>query len=176
MRRGENRDAPRFPRKRGASLNFQKGFTYIALLIAIAVTGAALVGVGEIASHAAQREKEGELLFVGAEIRSAIGAFYERSPGGAKRYPQSLEELLEDKRQPVPVRYLRRVYPDPMTGKPDWGLVEAPGGGVMGVYSTSERVPVRSGNFPPENESFAQARRYADWKFFYVPKEATAPR
>lgn len=160
----------------GKKRGFQKGFTYIALLIAIAVSGAALVGVGEIASHAAQREKEGELLLVGAEIRGAIAAFYERSPGGAKRYPQTLEELLEDQRQPVPVRYLRRVYPDPMTGKPDWGLLEAPGGGVMGVYSTSARVPVRTGNFPPENESFAQAQRYADWKFFYVPKEAAPPR
>ncbi len=149
----------------------EKGFTYIALLIAIAVAGAALAAIGELASHAAQREKEGELLFVGGEIRNAIAAFYERSPGGAKRYPQSLEELLEDKRQPVPVRYLRRVYPDPLTGKPDWGLLEAPGGGVMGVYSTSEMAPVRSGNFAPENESFAQAQRYADWKFFYAPKD-----
>jgi len=71
----------------------------------------------------------------------------------------------------VPQRHLRRIYPDPLTGKPEWGLMEAPQGGVMGVYSTSEMVPVRSGNFSPENESFAQAQRYADWKFFYVPKE-----
>lgn len=151
-----------------------RGFTYIALLIAIAVTGAALAAVGELSSFAAQRERENELLYVGGEIRHAIASFYERSPGGAKRYPQSLEELLEDKRQPVPQRYLRRIYPDPLTGKADWGLLEAPGGGVMGVYSASEMVPVRSGNFSPENESFAQARRYSEWKFFYAPKEAPA--
>src|SRR5690554_6070656 len=67
------------------------GFTYIGLLIALAVTGAAVVAVGEIASTAAQRDRENELLFVGSEIRRAIGSYYERSPGGAKRYPQSLE-------------------------------------------------------------------------------------
>jgi len=146
-----------------------RGFTYIALLLAVAVTGAALAAVGELSSFAAQRDREQELLLVGGEFRHAIRSFYEGSPGGAKRYPGSLEELLEDKRQPTPQRYLRRVYPDPMTGKPDWGLVEAPGGGIMGVYSLSEMAPVRTGNFSPENESFTEARRYSDWKFFYSP-------
>ncbi len=155
----------------GSCPRIQNGLTYFALLIIIAVTGAALAGVGELSSFAAQREKEGELLAVGGEIRNAIGAFYERSPGGAKRYPQSLEELLEDKRYPVAQRYLRRLYADPLTGKPDWGLVEAPGGGVMGVYSASDKAPIRTGNFSPDNEGFASAKSYADWKFFYAPKE-----
>ena len=137
----------------------------------MAVTGAALAAVGELSSFAAQRDREAELLLVGAEFRSAIRGFYERSPG-VKRYPASLEELVEDKRHPVPERYLRRVYPDPMTGKPEWGLVEAPGGGIMGVYSLSEMVPVRTGNFSPDNESFADGRRYSDWKFFYAPPAA----
>lgn len=150
------------------------GFTYIGLLIALAVTGAAVVAVGEIASTAAQRDRENELLFVGSEIRRAIGSYYERSPGGAKRYPQSLEELLEDKRHPVPQRYLRRIYPDPMTGKPDWGLIEAPGGGIMGVHSLSERQPLKTGNFSPADESFAEARKYSDWKFFYAPAPSVA--
>jgi type II secretory pathway pseudopilin PulG len=154
----------------------QNGFTYFALLLVVAVTGAALAAFGELSSHAGQRERESELLFVGDEIRHAIGAFYERSPGGAKRYPAALEELLEDKRHPVPQRYLRRIYPDPLTGKPDWGVIEAPGGGVMGVYSRSELAPIRRGNFPKADESFAQATRYSDWKFFYSPQELPAQK
>lgn len=152
----------------------ERGFTYIGLLLAVAVSGAALAAVGELASHAAQRERENELLFVGEEMRQAIGAFYERSPGGAKRYPAALEELLEDKRHPVPQRYLRRIYPDPLTGKPDWGVIEAPGGGIMGVYSRSELAPIKRGNFPRADESFAQATRYSDWKFFHSPQELPA--
>jgi type II secretory pathway pseudopilin PulG len=147
----------------------QRGFTYIALLIAVAVSGAALAGVGELASRAAQREKEKELLFAGTEMRRAIGEFYERAPGGAKRYPKGLEELLEDRRHPVPQRHLRRIYPDPFTGKAEWGLVEAPEGGVMGVYSPSALEPIRTGNFPQEYEGFARAKRYSDWQFVYAP-------
>jgi hypothetical protein len=76
---------------------------------------------------------------------------------------------LEDKRYPVPVRHLRRLYPDPLTGRADWALVEAPQGGVMGVHSRSQAEPVKTGNFSPENEEFAKAERYTDWKFIHSP-------
>ncbi|HWA38669.1 MAG TPA: type II secretion system protein [Burkholderiales bacterium] len=155
--------------KFGSCPRIQHGFTYIALLIAVAVSGAALASIGELASRSAQREKEKELLFAGGEMRRAIGEFYERAPGGAKRYPKSLEELLEDRRQPVPQRYLRRIYPDPFSGKPEWGLVEAPEGGVMGVYSRSPLEPIRTGRFPPEYEAFEKAKSYSDWQFVYAP-------
>ena len=52
----------------------------------------------------------------------------------------------------------------------EWGLIEAPGGGIMGVYSLSEAPPVKSGGFSKPDESFADALRYADWKFFYAPR------
>ncbi len=156
----------------------QAGFTYLALLIAVALGGAVLAAVGELSSHAQQREKEADLLFVGHQYREAIASYYERSPGGAKRYPQKLEDMLEDRRYPMPQRYLRRIYSDPMTGKPDWGFIEAPGGGIMGVYSPSETQPVKSGAFNRPDESFADATRYADWKFFYSPNGllASQPR
>jgi type II secretory pathway pseudopilin PulG len=146
-----------------------QGFAYLALLIAVAVAGAVLASIGELASHAQQREKEAELLFVGQQYRQAIAAYYERSPGGAKRYPQKLEDMLEDKRYPVAQRYLRRPYPDPVTGKSEWGLMEGPGGGIMGVYSLSETQPVKTGGFGKLDETFMDAARYADWRFFYSP-------
>jgi type II secretory pathway pseudopilin PulG len=152
----------------------QQGFTYLALLIAVAVSGAVLASIGELASHGQQREKEAQLLFVGQQYRQAIAAYYERSPGGAKRYPQKLEDMLEDKRWPVIQRYLRRPYADPVTGKTQWGLVEAPGGGIMGVYSLSEEKPIKSGGFDQRDESFAEATKYAEWQFFYRPPAASA--
>jgi type II secretory pathway pseudopilin PulG len=146
----------------------QKGFTYLALMITVAVGGAVLASIGELTSHAMQRDKEADLLFVGQQYRQAIAAYYERSPGGAKRFPQKLDDLLQDKRYPNVQRYLRRPYPDPITGKTDWGLVEAPGGGIMGVYSLSDAPPVKNGGFFKRDESFNDALRYADWKFFYA--------
>ena len=68
----------------------------------------------------------------------------------------------------MPVRHLRRLYSDPMTGG-DWGVVEAPGGGVMGVYSRSEEAPVKSGNFSVKNQLFTDKRKYEDWKFVHSP-------
>jgi type II secretory pathway pseudopilin PulG len=143
----------------------QKGFTYVGFLIFVAITGAGLAAVGEIASHAAQREKEAELLFRGNQYRDAIASYYKKE----QRYPQSLEQLLEDKRYPMPVRHLRKLYADPVTGSSEWGLVEAPGGGVMGVYTRSEDAPIKTGNFSAENQGLEEAARYADWKFVHSP-------
>jgi type II secretory pathway pseudopilin PulG len=153
----------------------QGGFTYLALLIAVAVGGAVLASIGELTSHAQQREKEAELLFVGQQYREAIHAYYERAPGGAKRYPRKLEDMLADSRYPTAQRYLRRPYPDPMTGKTEWGLVAAPDGGIMGVYSLSEVQPVKTGGFGQLDPSFVDATRYADWRFFYRPAAVSNP-
>jgi hypothetical protein len=43
----------------------------------------------------------------------------------------------------------------------------------MGVYSLSEAPPVKTGGFSKRDESFSDAARYADWKFFYAPPSPT---
>jgi hypothetical protein len=139
------------------------------------MTGLALVG--EVWETAAKREKETELLFVGNQYRRAIALFYEKTPGGVKRYPRALEELLKDPRQPGTERYLRQLYPDPL-GSKEWGIVKAPDGGVAGVFSLSEEKPLKTGNFKVRDAGFEAAQRYADWKFIYSPAAAaqTAPK
>lgn len=149
----------------------QRGFTYIGFMMAIAVMGAGLVAYGELASHAAQREKEAELIFRGEQYRAAIASYYKKE----QRYPTALAELLEDKRYPMPVRHLRKLYRDPVTGQDQWALVEAPGGGIMGVHSKSEEAPVKTGNFSIANQEFEKAERYADWKFIHSPPGLSSP-
>ena len=146
----------------------QRGFTYIGLLIIIAIMGMGLAAFGELYSHAAQRDKERELLFVGDQFRQAISSYYEHSPG-AKVFPKKLDELLEDKRFPMPQHHLRKLYRDPITGSTDWALVEAPGGGFMGVHSHSDDPPLKTGNFAAADEAFEGAEHYADWAFTYSP-------
>jgi type II secretory pathway pseudopilin PulG len=146
----------------------QQGFTLMGALILIALMGAGLAAFGQIASHVAQREKEAELLFRGHQYRLAIEAYYNKE----RKYPRALAELVEDKRYPTPARHLRKLYPDPVTGQAEWGLVEAPGGGIMGVYSKSEAQPIKSGGFMLADTTFADATRYADWQFFYQPDAA----
>jgi type II secretory pathway pseudopilin PulG len=149
-------------------MSTQRGFTYVGLLLAIALAGVALAAAGTLWSTAAKRDKEAELLFVGDQFRRAIDAYYEGTPG-AKRFPQRLEELVEDKRLPVTRRHLRRIYVDPMTGKPDWDLVRLPDGAIVGVRSRSEARPLKTANFAPHDASFANAATYRDWVFSPAP-------
>jgi hypothetical protein len=120
----------------------QSGFSYLTALFVVAALGAGLAATGEIWFHARQREKEAELMWIGNQFKHAIGLYYQRSPGTLKRYPERLEDLLEDRRYLSVQRYLRKIYSDPLTGRPDWGLIAAPGGGIMGIRSLSEIEPI----------------------------------
>lgn len=154
------------------SLHAGSGFTYLTVLFAVAAIGVGLAGFGEIWSRARQREKEQELLWVGNQFREAIGLYYQRTPGAAKRYPEKLDDLLLDRRYLNVQRHLRRMYADPMTGDRAWGLVTAPGGGIMGVYSLSPGNPVKAAGFRTADPGFAKGTKYSDWRFIYEPLAA----
>jgi type II secretory pathway pseudopilin PulG len=143
-------------------------------MFAVAIAGLLLAVTSEVSSQSRQREKEKELLYIGGQFREAIALYYQRTPGTVKRYPEKLEELLEDKRYLSMQRYLRRVYPDPITGKSQWGTIAAPGGGIMGVHSLSDQHPIKSANFDTADQSFAGGQRYSDWKFLYEPPASSA--
>jgi type II secretory pathway pseudopilin PulG len=141
------------------------GFTYIGALILVVMMGIALAAAGEVWHTAAQREKEQQLLFVGDQFRRALAEFYAHTPGSATRYPLRLEDLLQDPRYPGIRRYLRKIYPDPMTGKPEWGLVTGPNGEIFGVHSLSEDAPIKRAHFPLADKAFEGKTKYADWVF-----------
>jgi len=145
-----------------------KGFTYIGVLFFVALAGIALAGVGVIWHTETKREKERELLFIGDQFRRAIGQYYERSVG-AKRFPTSINDLLIDRRYPTIQRYLRKIYRDPFNLSDEWGVVQAPGGGISGVFSLSENKPLKQSNFSEVNEDFAGSQSYRDWRFIYIP-------
>ena len=144
----------------------QSGFTYLGLLFAIVILGITLSTVGVVWSTQIRRDREAELLFTGDQIRDAIGRY--RASGGV--YPQALTDLLEDNRFPVVRRYLRRIYPDPMTGNPDWQLITGPDGGILGVASRSQQKPIKVAGFSMTDAAFVSAECYCDWKFTYVAR------
>lgn len=147
----------------------QGGYTYIGLLIVVTLMGTVLAAAGSVWHTQARREREAELLFTGDQFAAAIGRFYERTPVGQRpRFPMRLEELIEDRRWPTTTRHLRRVYLDPVTGKPEWGIVRAPDGGILGVFSLSRETPLKRANFAPAHEDFEAAASYQDWRFIYV--------
>jgi hypothetical protein len=124
----------------------------------------------------AQRDQEEELLFAGDQIREAIAAYYAATPAGQLRYPRRLEDLLEDRRERVMRRYLRRLYFDPITGSAEWGMVMAPDGGIAGVYSLSEAQPLKLADFPPRYAKFEKVVHYSDWRFVHTPRNTMRSR
>jgi hypothetical protein len=140
-------------------------------VIAILLGGLAIVG--EVWETSARREKETELLFIGNQYRRAIGLFYEATPGTVKRYPRELADLVQDPRQPGAQRHIRKLFPDPMTGK-EWQVVRGADGGIQGVHSASEAAPLKIAGFRVRDASFEGAQKYADWKFIHTPA-ATKP-
>jgi type II secretory pathway pseudopilin PulG len=142
----------------------ERGFTYIGLLVLIMLIGFMLAAAGQVAATTAKREREKELLFVGHQYREAIARFMQQN----HRYPQELTELLEfSYGGPAPAHYLRRLYPDPMTRAADWILVPAPGGGIMGIASSSAAAPLKRANFDDVDQEFEGAESYSDWMFVF---------
>ena len=150
------------------------GFSYIGLMIFVAISGIALAGVGIVWSQDQQREREKELLFVGEQFRQAIASYYESTPDKNKQYPSKLEELILDGRSLAVKRHLRKIYIDPITNSTNWGL-ERRDSKIIGVYSLSELKPIKKKGFPLLYEKFADFSKYADWKFIYIPNSANPP-
>lgn len=99
----------------------QQGFVYLWALYTVALAGIAMAAAAHVWQAKSLREKEAELMFIGEQFRLAIKSYQST---GTKQYPQTLEDLVEDKRTPNVVRHLRKIYVDPMTNTTEWGIVE----------------------------------------------------
>jgi len=140
----------------------ERGFTYIGLLIAIALMGVFLAELGQVWSTVRRRDREAELLWVGDQYRRALRSYY--LTGGPERFPRRLEDLLADPRTPTVKRHLRQLYPDPITGRPEWGL-DRTGDFITGIHSLSEAEPLKKTGFRRVDASFEDKQKYSEWIF-----------
>ena len=152
-------------------LKNQAGFTYMGLLMVVAIAGIGMAGVGIVWHQDAQREREKELLFIGQAYRNAIGSYYENSPSTAKQFPQTLQDLILDTRFPSVKRHIRQLYADPFARDKDWNFVLQQGK-ITGVYSNSTLKPIKKAGLPKEFEALDVAEKYEEWRFVYVPGSA----
>jgi type II secretory pathway pseudopilin PulG len=143
------------------SRRLEAGFTYLALMILVATLALATSATLTLGSIAQRREAEQRLLEVGAAYRQAIASYLNSSPAAAAATPPALADLLKDPRYPGVRRHLRQLYPDPITGKAEWGLVPAPGGGIMGIHSLSDARAIKIAEFEAENQLFEGKERYS---------------
>lgn len=115
----------------------RRGFTFIEMLIVVAIIGILATIALPSFQLAVTKAKEAALkenLFI---LRDVIDQYY----ADQERYPPALAELVEK-------RYLRRVPVDPVTGRSDsWAFVYATDeqgqeNGIVDVRSGSEQVGV----------------------------------
>jgi general secretion pathway protein G len=142
------------------------GFTFIELMMTLAIMGVLVLVAVPLAQVAVQRDKEHELRTALADIRLALDAFKRASEQGRieikvgeSGYPKALTQLVEgvpDQRSPVrqPIYFLRALPRDPMypdaTTPADktWALrsyasppdAPAEGADVFDIHSKSEKL------------------------------------
>lgn len=146
----------------------------LLLLIMVILAGLSIGIAGASWKTIVQRSKEVELLWKGQQIQAAIQAYYENSrengtTSSLKMFPKKLDDLIKDERSPILCRYLRQVYPDPMTGG-DWELIHAANGGIAGVRSTSEKKPFQPFPSGSDSKTTVWQPSYRDWIFMFDPK------
>jgi type II secretory pathway pseudopilin PulG len=145
----------------------ERGVVLLALLLAMTLLAIGLMAAVDVWTLSRQRERERELLFVGDQYRRAISSYYLTAPpGGGRALPPDLAVLLDDDRFSIPKHHLRRAYPDPITGSTEWGQVRI-GDRIIGVYSLSDKKPIKETGFPPLYQFFGDAQAYRDWVFAY---------
>lgn len=154
----------------------QAGFTYVGLLIAVAVIAAGATAALDAGARVQLREQETELLAIGQEFRAALKSYAEATPVGQPDAPKELSELLRDPRYPGTKRHLRRIYPDPLTGREEWGVDRSPDGRIIGIHSLSASPTFRRTGFPAGMEWFAKAERHDEWVFAVMPAQAVGTR
>lgn len=146
----------------------EAGFTYLLVLAAVIVLGI-VAGVTQTTSHyQLKRDREAELLFRGQAFRQAIKSYYLAAE--PKMFPRRLDDLLNDPRFPRK-HHLRQLYSDPMDrgGNTPWLLIQAADGGIAGVVSASDAVPLKKHGFSSDLAKFEGAETYRDWIFYYDP-------
>ena len=147
----------------------QRGFTYLAVLMAITLLGLGLAAAGTTWTLQSRRDREQDLLDAGRTLRTALVRYYKASPTPPYQYPKKLEDLLLDERYQFTRRHLRRIPVDPFTRNANWGLITLPDGQIIGVHSLAENEPIKRSGFMKEEADFAKAGSYRDWKFTPPP-------
>ena len=125
--------APPMPNGKGR----QQGYTYLLMLFVVMAMGYSLALLGERWHSSARREQALELDFVLDAYAQALASYRRATPDGLSYRPQRLQELIEDSRSGVRRRHLRRILPDPTSGKADWIIVRDELG-IVGVCAQGQ--------------------------------------
>src|SRR5260370_16022032 len=93
----------------------ESGFAMVFVFVMAAAIAIGLYMEIPRVAFESQRQKEQMLIDRGGQYQRAIQLFYRKY----RTYPQNLDDLETTRN----IRFLRRRYKDPMTGKDEWRLI-----------------------------------------------------
>jgi type II secretory pathway pseudopilin PulG len=114
----------------------QKGYVLLSLMLLMTLMVIALAVEAPRIAQQIKREKEEELIHRGTEYKNAIRKYFRKFG----RFPVSLDQLENTNN----VRFLRKRYKDPFTGKDDWRLLH-PGEVQVNIANGAAAIPGQPG-------------------------------
>jgi type II secretory pathway pseudopilin PulG len=100
---------------RRARQKSERGYVLLIILFFLTLLIIAMAALAPTAKVTIQREREAELIHRGTQYSRAIGRYFKKFG----RYPTSIEQLENTNN----IRFLRKRYTDPITGKDDWQII-----------------------------------------------------
>ena len=97
------------------STRSEEGFVLLAVLFLVALILITLAVAAPKIAQSIRRDRELELMHRGEQYKRAVKLYYRKF--GA--YPSSIDQLVNTNQ----IRFLRKRYTDPMTGKDDWKII-----------------------------------------------------
>src|SRR5580704_10357265 len=101
--------------RRNSSSHPESGYILLAVLFMMALVLIALAVAAPRISADIQRDREDDLYHRGLQYKRAIKLYYRKFGS----YPASIDQLENTNN----IRFLRKRYTDPMTGKDDWKVI-----------------------------------------------------
>ncbi len=93
----------------------QRGYMLLAILLMLTLLVVALAAIAPSVATQIKRDREDELIHRGTAYARAIKRYYKKFG----RYPMRIEDLENTNN----IRFLRKRYKDPITGKDEWKLI-----------------------------------------------------
>ncbi len=146
---------------RHARRNGEQGYVLLTLLLIIAVMGIVAATMVTSITFDIKRDREEEMIHRGVQYSRAIRAYYKKFG----RYPATIENL-ENTNQ---MRFLRKRYKDPITGK-DFKLLHF-GEAKMGLTIGGGIIPGASTHRVQWKVDCRRPLEFQLWKFEFVRPE-----
>ena len=124
----------------------ERGFALLFLLLIAAGIAIALYMELPRVAFETQRNREQLLIERGEQYKRAIGLYVKKFGG---RYPAKMEDLENTNN----IRFLRRRYVDPMTGKDEWRIVHVGPGGILTDSLIKQNPGLQNAQNNPGNSS-----------------------